>query len=145
MPTTTPAACPAPGMSARTDCGASAGNSGSLDEGGPTGPPSWYRREGFHAPHRERQSGGYADHLDRSRAGQAARSAIVDDGASAFHGAATGLYLDQPAPKPRWAAQRQLHPVAKSRTAAGGSQIAGLSQGLAQVRRFDRSNRSASL
>jgi hypothetical protein len=50
-----------------------------------------------------------------------------------------------PAPKPRWAAHRQLRPVAKSRTAAGGSQIAGLSQGLAQVRRFDRSNRSASL
>src|SRR5260370_887272 len=97
------------------------------------------------SPHRERPSSGYANHLHRSRTGQAARGAIVDDGASAFHGASAGLYLDQPAPKPQSAAHRQLHPVAKSRTAAGGSQISGLSQGLAQVRRFDRSNRSASL
>jgi hypothetical protein len=58
----------------------------------------------LHAPHRERRPGRHADHLHRGRAGQAAGGAVVGDRASAFHGASAGLYLDLPAPKPRWAA-----------------------------------------
>src|SRR5258707_5845286 len=157
MPTIALAACRALGMSVRTGCGASVSNCGFTTKRrsevaaffvcAQTRTKSEWplctatlpeatlstKREGLHAPHSERNPGRHADHLHRSRAGKAAGSAIVDDGAGTLHGAPAGLYLDQPAPQPRRAAHRQLRPMAKSRTPAGGSQITGLSQGLAQV------------
>src|ERR1700681_1597628 len=78
---------------------------------------------GTHAPHSERQPDGHPDHLHRSRAGKAAGIAVVDERASAFHGASAGLCLDQPASKPRRAAHRQLREMAKSRTPAAVSKI----------------------
>ena len=44
-----------------------------------------------------------------------------------------GFVSNQPAPKPRRQAHRQLRPMENPRTPATGSSVTGLSQGLAQV------------
>src|SRR5258708_28814038 len=140
MPTAAVAACRALGMSVRTGCDASVSNCGFTTKRrseaaaffvfAQTRTKSEWplctatlpeatlstKREGLHAPHSERSPGRHADHLHRSRAGKAAGSAIVDDGAGTLHGAPAGLYLDQPAPQPCPTPHRQPRPLPKPRT-----------------------------